>query len=311
MTLMRKIYLFILSLIIFTLSFNEIPKVYAQETPPPISCGTVYEPDPSLPWYVCGCESGSKPMPNVPDKECCGWLQPVGETYSCNENSPASMPSSSCSISSSFSGKTAVIRIKMDTKNGKIDDYTPINFLISNSRDDEVYSIPISTDDCSDSKCDFNLAIDTSTFAADDDEQYRAVILSDTSLNGGGFDFFSCSNSLSIFTNTNVMDGPSSDFFNALNPLRTNGDAAIADQLSTPGGIVSRLLQFLFPLSGLVLFAMLVWGGFEILSKSSQGTKGLEAGKNRITAAIVGFLLLFATFWMAQIIEIIFGIVIV
>jgi len=108
-----------------------------------------------------------------------------------------------------------------------------------------------------------------------------------------------------------ILDGPKSDFFDSVNPLITDGDAGLASTLSTPGGIVSRLLQFLFPLSGLVLFAMLVWGGFEILSKSSQGTKGLEAGKNRITAAIVGFLLLFATFWMAQIIEIIFGIVIV
>ncbi len=108
-----------------------------------------------------------------------------------------------------------------------------------------------------------------------------------------------------------ILDGPSNDFFDSMNPLKTDGDATIADQLSTPGGIVSRLLQFLFPLAGLVLFVMLIWGGFEILSKSTQGTKALEAGKNRITAAIVGFILLFATYWMAQIIEAVFGIVIV
>lgn len=119
--------------------------------------------------------------------------------------------------------------------------------------------------------------------------------------------FAECDN---VFPIENIIDGPDNSFFDNLNPLITEG-SPVADQLSTPGGIVTRILQFLFPLAGLVLFAMIVWGGFEILSKSSQGTKGLEAGKNRITAAIVGFLLLFATYWMAQIIEVVFGIVIV
>jgi len=114
-----------------------------------------------------------------------------------------------------------------------------------------------------------------------------------------------------VFPIENIIKGPSNAFFDALNPLKTAGNPEVGAQLSTPGGIVSRLLQFLFPLSGLVLFVMIIWGGFEILTKSSQGTKAIEAGRNRITAAIIGFLLLFATYWIAQIIEVIFGIVIV
>ena len=113
-----------------------------------------------------------------------------------------------------------------------------------------------------------------------------------------------------VFPVENIIDGPNNAFFDSLNPLITEG-SPVAGDLSTPGGIVSRFLQFLFPLAGLILFVMLIWGGFEILAKSTQGTKALEAGKNRITAALVGFLLLFATYWMAQIIETIFGIVIV
>lgn len=107
------------------------------------------------------------------------------------------------------------------------------------------------------------------------------------------------------------VDGPNNEIFDALNPLINEGDPDLAEELSSPGGIVSRVLIFLFPLAGLALFAMLVWGGFEILAKSAQSQKALDAGKNRITAAIVGFLLLFATYWMAQIIEAVFGIVIV
>lgn len=115
----------------------------------------------------------------------------------------------------------------------------------------------------------------------------------------------------SVFPIEDIQAGPSNQFFDMLNPLKQQGDPALTPFISTPGGIVSRVLQFLFPLAALILFVMIIWGGFEILVKSVQGTKAVEAGKNRITAAVVGFLLLFATYWMAQIIETIFGIVIV
>lgn len=104
------------------------------------------------------------------------------------------------------------------------------------------------------------------------------------------------------------LEGPTALTFDTLNPLRVLG-SPFADQLSSPGGIVSRVLVFAFPLAGLILFVMLVWGGFEImLGAASQ--KMVDAGKQRITAAIVGFLLLFSSYWITQIIEVIFGVVI-
>lgn len=107
----------------------------------------------------------------------------------------------------------------------------------------------------------------------------------------------------------NAVKGPDDEFFDTLNPLVIS-NSPYADDLSTPGGIISRLLLFLFPLAGLILFVMIVWGGFEILAKASDSKKALDAGKNRITAAIVGFLLLFASYWLVQIAEVIFGITI-
>ena len=102
--------------------------------------------------------------------------------------------------------------------------------------------------------------------------------------------------------------------FNNLNPLYIGGAEDIADiqesehytALSTPGGIVSRVIKFLFPLAGLVLFVMLVWGGFEIMMGSIS--KKVDAGKQRVTAAIVGFFILFATYWIWQIIQVVFGV---
>lgn len=110
---------------------------------------------------------------------------------------------------------------------------------------------------------------------------------------------------------------PTNETFDAVNPLNIAGgdniDATVPsqfkDELSTPGGIISRALTFIFPLAGLLLFALLVWGGFEMLI-GSPTKKSMESGKNRVTAAIAGFFLLFAAYWIWQIVEVIFGVAI-
>lgn len=98
--------------------------------------------------------------------------------------------------------------------------------------------------------------------------------------------------------------------FDNLNPLKvadkTEG-VTVEEDLSTPGGVISRLLKFSFPLAGLILFVMLLWGGFEMIYGAST-SKAMEAGKNRITAAVIGFFLLFASYWIIQIIQEVLGI---
>lgn len=92
--------------------------------------------------------------------------------------------------------------------------------------------------------------------------------------------------------------------FEALNPLYVKeGDL----NLVTPAGIINKILVFAFPLAGIILFVMLVWGGFEMIYGAST-SKAMEAGKNRITAALIGFFLLFSSFWIIQILEVITGI---
>lgn len=94
--------------------------------------------------------------------------------------------------------------------------------------------------------------------------------------------------------------------FNQFNPLYIDH----SDQISTfrtPGGLLTRVLQYAIPLAGLILFVMIVWGGFEMLSGATS-SKTKDAGKQRVTAAITGFLLLFASYWIVQLIEVIFNV---
>ncbi|MGD9129686.1 MAG: hypothetical protein PVJ09_04330 [Candidatus Woesebacteria bacterium] len=92
-----------------------------------------------------------------------------------------------------------------------------------------------------------------------------------------------------------------------LDPLKQ--ESSLAEKLSTPSGIINRLLEFIFPIAGVLLFVIILWGGFEILSGAAT-KKSMDAGKQRVTAGLIGFLLLFASYWIIQIIEGIFGVVI-
>ena len=92
----------------------------------------------------------------------------------------------------------------------------------------------------------------------------------------------------------------------SLNPL-VQEDSEFKDQFRTPAGILNRVLDFAFPIAGLILFVMIVFGGFEMLTGAAN-KKNIDQGKQRVTAAIIGFLLLFASFWLVQIMEKIFGV---
>lgn len=70
------------------------------------------------------------------------------------------------------------------------------------------------------------------------------------------------------------------------------------------------ILTLAIVLGGFALLIMLVWGGFTMLSNPTN-PQAQESGRNRITYAVIGFFLLFASFWIAQIIELIFGVSIV
>ncbi len=91
-----------------------------------------------------------------------------------------------------------------------------------------------------------------------------------------------------------------------LNPLIFKGSPVTAE-LSTPEGVINRLFDFLFPLAGFILFGMLIAGGAEMMF-GAAGKKSIDSGKQRATAAVVGFLLLLASYWIIQIVELVFGI---
>lgn len=71
------------------------------------------------------------------------------------------------------------------------------------------------------------------------------------------------------------------------------------------GGIISNFLPTLLIIAGLILFAMLVMGGFTMLAGAAD-KEAQETGKKQVTSALVGFFIIFLAYWIAQILQVIF-----
>lgn len=85
------------------------------------------------------------------------------------------------------------------------------------------------------------------------------------------------------------------------------GLATKAERFMNFGTATSSLLPYLFLFAGIILLAMLIAGGFTIMTALGNEEK-MTNGKTRITHALIGFLALFGVYWLAQIVQILFKI---
>ena len=75
----------------------------------------------------------------------------------------------------------------------------------------------------------------------------------------------------------------------------------------TIGLILSQALTYVYIIAGLLLLFLLISGGFQLMLGATD-PKAKEAAGKRITNALLGFFILFISYWLVQIVEVIFGI---
>lgn len=72
------------------------------------------------------------------------------------------------------------------------------------------------------------------------------------------------------------------------------------------GAIVSQAVPYVFAFAGIGLLLMIISSGFTMMLSAGDAKK-LEAGRGRLTQSVVGFLIIFAAYWIVQITGTIFG----
>lgn len=82
-----------------------------------------------------------------------------------------------------------------------------------------------------------------------------------------------------------------------------------AKNFTTLGSFVNVILKNAFTIAGVILLVLLIFGGFTFIVSAGGGdAKKAEQAKHTITAALTGFILVFASYWIIQIIQIITGV---
>lgn len=90
--------------------------------------------------------------------------------------------------------------------------------------------------------------------------------------------------------------------FNQLNQA-----IGLNQNLNSLGRIISTVIPYLFGGAGLLLLLYLIWGGFGYML-SGGDPKAAEGAKQKITNALVGFVIIFVAYWLVQILGTVFGI---
>lgn len=95
-------------------------------------------------------------------------------------------------------------------------------------------------------------------------------------------------------------------------------DVPIGDQFKGPfdnqgiqgvGSIVSIILANAYVVAGVLLLIFILLGGFKMIASAGSSDQQKAAqSKMAVTWAVLGFLIIFASYWIIQIVELITGI---
>ncbi len=100
---------------------------------------------------------------------------------------------------------------------------------------------------------------------------------------------------------------PGTDDFKLFDCLLLNSSGeTVSDTYDTPATLVNIIVQNVFLLAGIILFLMIIFAGFKF-AMSGQAA-GKEGAKDIIKAVAIGFLVLFCSYWIIQIVEAVTGI---
>ena len=81
----------------------------------------------------------------------------------------------------------------------------------------------------------------------------------------------------------------------------------LSSQYTNIASIINNVLPFIIAIASVILFIVLMWGGLDYVSSQGAPEK-LKTANAKITAAIIGFVLLILAFFITRVLSTIFGV---
>lgn len=89
--------------------------------------------------------------------------------------------------------------------------------------------------------------------------------------------------------------------------LRLSDSTRVSTVYDNPAFLVNLIVSNLFVVAGIIFFLFLIVAGFKFIT---GGQKGAEDAKNIIQTALIGFIIMFSSYWIIQIVALLTGITI-
>ncbi len=84
-------------------------------------------------------------------------------------------------------------------------------------------------------------------------------------------------------------------------------DRGVSSLYPNLAAFLNLFVPLAFIVAGLIFLFLLIGGGFAIIA-SGGNAKNMEQGKNQIVTAVLGLVVIFAAYWIVQIVELITGV---
>lgn len=87
--------------------------------------------------------------------------------------------------------------------------------------------------------------------------------------------------------------------------LKLSDSTRVSEVYDSPAFLVNLIVENLFVIAGVIFFLLLVVAGFKFIT---GGQKGAEDAKGIIQTALIGFVIMFASYWIVQIVSLLTGV---
>ncbi|MEK7525948.1 MAG: hypothetical protein AAB546_00515 [Patescibacteria group bacterium] len=92
-------------------------------------------------------------------------------------------------------------------------------------------------------------------------------------------------------------------------PIGTTFNTPFSTGQNSLGDLISLGLNISFVVAGIIILFMLVFAGFKIIQGAGSGNQqDAQKAQQAASSAVIGFVIIFAAYWIIRLIEIITGV---